>query len=290
MLIPDAMPRDPNPAQLMLPDRVLIRREWDLKEDLPLDSATDVPGTALSADEVAWIGHWELMVQFMREWRRWQATSVGEAQRRLPGFPIWTDAWVATKKAREGLLEGAPAWEADFLRKNFDLFDALRGVDDKLVKGWLHDVRKFPESRRKLEWQAQDTQSLWGCVISFRPSGLRAKRMTHLPALVAITQTPVLGPLRRKLSAREAARLQGLPDGYSFEGQTDKATFKQMGNGVNTGVVWNVLKAHCARDRHLLVETPEGRAILEAVEGSPDNPPDALRVLFAAGVTPSTGA
>ncbi|PKQ18074.1 MAG: DNA (cytosine-5-)-methyltransferase, partial [Actinobacteria bacterium HGW-Actinobacteria-8] len=189
---------------------------------------------------------------------------------------------VATKKAREGLLEGAPAWKADFLRKNFDLFDALRAVDDKWVKAWLRDVRKFPESRRKLEWQAQDTHSLWGCVISFRPSGLRAKRMTHLPALVAITQTPVLGPLRRKLSAREAARLQGLPDGYSFEGQTDKATFKQMGNGVNTGVVWNVLKAHCARDRNLLIETLEGRAILEAVEGSPDNPREVLAQLFVA--------
>lgn len=80
----------------------------------------------------------------------------------------------------------------------------------------------------------------------------------------------------------QAARLQALPDCFTFDGQADRATFKHMGDGVNTGVVWSVLKAHCARDRHLLIETPEGRAILEAVEGSPDNPREALAQLFAA--------
>lgn len=83
------------------------------------------------------------------------------------------------------------------------------------------------------------------------------------------------------LTAREAARLRGLPDGYSFAGQADKATFKQIGNGVNTGVMWNVLKAHCARDLHPLTETVQRRAIAEAVEGSPDNPRELLGGLFA---------
>ncbi len=133
------------------------------------------------------------------------------------------------------------------------------------MRAWLRKVRKFPESRRKLEWQAQDTESRWDRVISLRPSGLRVKRPTHLPALVAITQTPIIGPLGRRLSWREAARLQGLADTYDFNGQRDAATFKQLGNGVNTGVVRQVIAAHVERDRDLLMATETGRRIYDAV-------------------------
>ncbi|MGC4175344.1 DNA (cytosine-5-)-methyltransferase [Demequina sp.] len=275
-LVPEGMVADPEPEPVALPDRVLMHHEWDLFENLPIDDETDVPGTEISDDERAWINHWELMVQVMRQWRAAQSKATGESLRRLPGFPMWTDAWVAQSK-RAALLKDAPAWKADFLRKNFDLYDALNGLDSVWMRGWLRTMRRFPESRRKLEWQAQDTASLWDCVISFRPSGLRAKRPTHLPALVAITQTPVLGPLKRKLSPREAARLQGLPDTYDFGEQRDALTYKQMGNGVNTGVVWNVLKAHCERDKDLLLATGRGRAIYEAVTEAPDNPRERLR-------------
>ncbi|MFW2512225.1 DNA (cytosine-5-)-methyltransferase [Demequina sp. SO4-13] len=274
-LVPEGMVMDPEPEPVVLPPEVQMDREWDLFADLPIDDTAHVPGTELSEDETRWINHWEAMVQVMRQWRQSQTRTTGEALRRLPGFPIWADAWVSERQ-REALLDGAPKWKADFLRKNFDLYDALRDIDPKWMSTWLTEVRRFPESRRKLEWQAQDSESLWDCVISFRPSGLRAKRPTHLPALVAITQTPVLGPLRRKLSAREAARLQGLPDTFDFGDQRDALTFKQMGNGVNTGVVWNVIKAHVSRDRHLLEGSAQGRALLSAVSEAPSNPRVAL--------------
>jgi DNA (cytosine-5)-methyltransferase 1 len=46
-------------------------------------------------------------------------------------------------------------------------------------------------------------------------------------------------------------------------------SYKQLGNGVNVGVVYNVLKAQVIRDIDLLSHKPElVRAILE----SPDNP------------------
>ncbi len=287
-LVPDGHVADPMVPPVALLPQVRMGREWDLAADLPLDDDHDVPGTALSGTERAWIAHWEEWVQEMREVRAQDADTAGETARRLPGFPIWASVWVRTTRERCALeYPGGvqvPTWKRVFLEKNWALYDRLRHNDDpervKWLAGWLKTTRTFPESRQKLEWQAQDETSLWNCVISLRPSGLRAKRMTHLPALVAITQTPILGPRERRLSPREAARLQGLPDGFTFAGQRDAATFKQLGNGVNVGVVWNVLKAHVERDRHLLLATDRGRAVYASVSSAPDRPAEKLSALL----------
>lgn len=91
------------------------------------------------------------MVQVMRKWRESQAKSVGETLRRLPGFPIWTEAWVSKTKHAEQ-MKGVAAWKADFLTKNFELYEAFRTfLGDTLMNAWLREVREFPESRRKLE-------------------------------------------------------------------------------------------------------------------------------------------
>ena len=285
-LVPEGQVADPDPKPIELPPHVLMDREWDLLEDLPLEPTFTAPGTELSESEREWIDHWDQLVRAMWAWRRGQALATGETLRRLPGFPIWADSWVSEKQHRQQLAT-APAWKADFLRKNYDLYQSLKEVlgADYMAR-WLRVVRTFPESRRKLEWQAQDASSMWDCVISLRPSGLRVKRPTHLPALVAITQTPIIGPLQRKLSAREAARLQGLPDEFVFGGQRDALTFKQMGNGVNVGVVWNVVKAHVERDKDLLLATTEGAALYDLISGAPDSPHDAVTRLFT-GATPA---
>lgn len=276
--VPDGMVVDPDPEPVSLPEAVRKHGEWHLLQDLPLDEEVDVPGTALTLDEIAWITHWEEMVQALRQLREWQSTETKTPRRRLPGFPIWADSWKVSDPFQRDVLEAtAPDWKADFYVKNWALYDALAAwARNEKPRGWLkrwqHRLDDFPESRRKLEWQAQDAESLWECVISLRPSGLRVKRETHLPALVAITQTPIIGRLQRRLSAREAARLQGLPDNFDFGPQRQALTYKQMGNGVNAGVVWNVLKAHCERDAHILQGTETGRAILQAVTESPGDP------------------
>jgi DNA (cytosine-5)-methyltransferase 1 len=76
--------------------------------------------------------------------------------------------------------------------------------------------------------------------MQLRPSGIRAKRLTYLPALVAINQTSIIGPRCRVITPREAARLQGFPDWFDFSGQRDALTYKQLGNAVNVSVVRHV--------------------------------------------------
>jgi DNA (cytosine-5)-methyltransferase 1 len=107
----------------------------------------------------------------------------------------------------------------------------------------------------------------------FRPSGIRAKKSTYVPAMVAITQTSIIGKQKRRITTREGARLQGLPDWYDFVDQADAMTYKQLGNGVNVGAVYNVLKAQVLRDLDLLADSA---AFTKSVLMAPANPDEAL--------------
>ena len=193
--------------------------------------------------------------------------------RRLPGFPLWADDWIESKDLK--ISEDTPKWKADFLRKNAEFYTAHKRVIDRWARKWGIYTDRFPASRRKFEWQAQDTPRLWDCVMHFRPSGIRAKAPTYLPALVAITQTSIIGPRERRLSPREAARLQGLPEWFDFGNQSPATTYRQLGNGVSIGAVWHVLRLHAERDREILVQTD--RALLNALLSSGESPDEILK-------------
>lgn len=262
---------DPDGLGGVVPPRpaVLLRdlrgeEEWDLAADLPLEEDRHVMGCGLSDDEVWWINAWDEWVQIMWKLR------ADQPARKLPGFPIWVDAWKHEDRLR--IPTGTPAWKANFLRKNSALYTANQEVFDGWVKKWRVKTAKFPPSRRKLEWQAQATPRLWDCVMHLRPSGIRAKRPTYVPALVAITQTSIIGPRRRRLSPLEAARLQGFPDEFDFGPQTAAATYRQLGNGVNIGVVAHVLREHVRRDKAILKITEPDlvNAVLDEHFVSPD--------------------
>ena len=240
--------------------------KWDLETHLPLDEDHHVQGCDLTKQEMLWINAWNDFVVGMR--KRLESG-------RLPGFPLWGDEWRLTKNLR--IASGTPEWKKDFLRKNAAFYTEHHVFINKWTKKWDFYSDKFPASRRKLEWQAQDTPSLWETVMHFRPSGIRAKRSTYLPALVAITQTSIIGPRERRLSVREAARLQGLPEWFSFDGQSDKASYKQLGNGVSVGAVWHVIRTTVERHRDVIEKTcPE---LLKSVLDKPKNPDMALKKL-----------
>jgi len=227
--------------------------EWILDDD---SSIPDLAKYKLTAGETQWINVWDDLVQ-----RMWSARGV-----RLPGFPLWADAWIPERALDPIELDLLPKWKANILVKNARFFDDNRDV----IKAWKKANRSFagfPESRRKLEWQAQDTASLWETVMHFRPSGIRAKAPSYLPALVAITQTSVIGSRGRRLTPREAARLQGLPRDFSFDGQRQQASYKQVGNGVAVGAAWHVFRTHVLQNSKDLP-----KRLVSAVMGAELNP------------------
>ncbi|WP_460626369.1 DNA (cytosine-5-)-methyltransferase [Intrasporangium mesophilum] len=249
--------------------------DWDV--DWVLDDDAGIEGIEryrLGADETEWINVWDDLVQ-----RMWSARGY-----RLPGFPLWADAWVPERGLDPIELDMLPRWKADFLIKNARFFDDHRDV----IKAWRKanpSFANFPASRRKLEWQAQDSASLWDTVMHFRPSGIRAKAPTYLPALVAITQTSIVGSRRRRLTPHEAARLQGFGPELSFGTQRDQASYKQVGNGVAVGAAWHVFSRHVECNA---ADLP--RALVETVrEATSRNPCEGAlsrsAIEFEAGMT-----
>jgi DNA (cytosine-5)-methyltransferase 1 len=250
---------------------------WNLdKHLLQSDDAVEhLDRYRLPDSEVAIIDTWDDLLGRVRE------RLEGD---RLPGFPIWADEFRPLSEAENiieaGSLNGVPLpkWKADFLRKNARFYEDFRDI----VEEWKtrhNDLTDLAPSRRKVEWQAQDAASLWETVMHFRPSGIRAKRPTYLPALVAITQTSIIGSRKRRITPREAARLQGLPDtfefrqelsdGTSFE-QPDAASYRQMGNGVNVGAAYFVFREYVKTHREEIAK--QAPHVVEAVDSASDNP------------------
>jgi len=266
-LIPKGIPNFK--SNIVVPDLSPVMSGWDpltwnLEKHLPLEKlkfAKEKKAVSLSEAELSWINAWDEFVTLMRDRLKGG---------KLPGFPIWVDAWVHVDDLK--IPKGTPDWKKNFLLKNSQFYTDHKVVLNKWLKKWNH-LEDFPPSRRKFEWQAQDAKSLWETVMHFRPSGIRAKKATYVPALVAITQTSIVGKQKRRITKREGARLQGLPDWFDFVDQQDSLTYKQLGNGVNVGAVYNVLKAQIIRDLELLGSKTE---LTKAILGAPSNPDQRL--------------
>lgn len=150
---------------------------------------------------------------------------------KLLGFPIW-----ASEFGKDYDIAHLPAWKQVFIRKNRELYARNRLFIDK----WLnkHDnLNTFVPTHTKFEWQAgNDIGSVWEGIIQFRPSGIRVKRPTEFPALVAMVHIPIIGWKKRRLTPRETANLQSFPEEFRVNGNIRQA-YKQFGNSVNVEVV-----------------------------------------------------
>jgi DNA (cytosine-5)-methyltransferase 1 len=227
-----------------------LKTDWDLRNHLPLDAQVDRKYDLESAER-KWIEVWDALLTDVAE-------RLGPAER-LPGFPLWADDWRSVDEA-EGIIRSAelrghalPRWKSDFLLKNAAFYERHADVLDRYVL----QIDGFPASRRKFEWQAGPHVPLDDTILHFRPSGIRCKRPDYAPALVAMNQTTILGSQRR-ITPREAARLQGLPEWFEFKQSDDAAwadvveqkdgpSYKQMGNGVNVGTAFYVFTQYVLR-------------------------------------------
>jgi DNA (cytosine-5)-methyltransferase 1 len=230
-------------------------KDWDIAFELgSRKTSSDV--NPISDQEASWLDTWDTLQQDI---------GFGDPTKR-PGFPLWADVWSGSLMPSDEF----PRWKNEFILKNQRFFDAHR----ESVVGWRRANQKFkdfPPSRRKFEWQAGDMNSVWDGLVQFRPSGIRVKKANYAPAAVAINQTSVLGPLRRKLSVGEVAWLQGLPEWFEFSSQPLSKSYKQLGNGISVAAAYHAIKAAVRRDAEVLGRTaPEIlKTVTEATE-SPD--------------------
>jgi DNA (cytosine-5)-methyltransferase 1 len=252
----DELPPDPFPDR----DRTRRTRLVDIVQSRRDLSGADIEETKLTVQQAECIEHWNRLLKGL-------PSSVD-----LPSFPIWGDeidasypfedltpfsyplkalrrrlGVSAAGASRAELLAALPSyartrerrfpdWKVHFIQQNRGWWgDVAKYVSN----AWLKRLRDFPPSLRKLEWNCKGEEpNLWNFVLQFRPSGLRAKRYTSSPALVAMTTTqiPILGPERRFLTRREALRLQGFPDDHALP-SSRAAAFAALGNAVHVGVV-----------------------------------------------------
>lgn len=149
---------------------------------------------------------------------------------KIIGFPVWVEYF---KKKED---PNNPAWKNDFIRKNNKLYkDNKKFIDNWLKK--YNNLKDWIPTHKKFEWQCgAKCKSVWDALIQMRPSGIRVKVPTCFPALVAMVQIPIIGKYKRRLTVREAARLQSFPDDF-IPNKVDQQAYKQFGNAVNVEVI-----------------------------------------------------
>ena len=119
------------------------------------------------------------------------------------------------------------------------------------IDAWLPEILRFPPSLQKLEWNHKGgVRDIWKYVIQFRASGVRVKRPSSSPSLVAMTttQVPIIAWEKRYMTPRECASVQCLGELKHLPEASTKS-FKALGNAVNATVVQLIAQA--------LFSTPE---------------------------------
>lgn len=199
---------------------------------------------------------------------------------KLPSFPIWSMEFGATYpfedrtpfsmptqelrryrgshgraltgRSKEELLKNLPSharrkdtrfprWKVQFIQFNRDLYARHKDWIDL----WKRQIMQFPSSFQKLEWNCHgEPRMLDRYVIQMRPSGVRVKRPTTAPSLVAMTatQVPIIAWEERYMTPTECKRLQSMEELRWLPDRLTKA-YESLGNAINVKVAELVARA-----------------------------------------------
>lgn len=139
-----------------------------------------------------------------------------------------------------------PKWKIQFIRKNRELYQQNKNWLDE----WKENILEFSPSLQKFEWNCKgEPRILKNLILQIRASGLRAKRPTAAPSLVALTttQVPIIGWENRYMTPRECARLQSMI-GLRNLPKSPTNAYKALGNAVNVSVIELVAKSLLEND------------------------------------------
>lgn len=156
-------------------------------------------------------------------------------------FPLWADYLTSRPIDRTSI----PRWRWPVIERNVEFYRQHR----RLIDRWLatSGIRDVPPSRRQLEWHSGNNRDLWTSLLRFRATGLVSRPPTWFPTLLTNSQEPIVGWRRRRVTPREAARLQGFPDDFPLPA-SDRAAYRQFGNAVHPSVVAHLASLLLARN------------------------------------------
>lgn len=160
------------------------------------------------------------------------------------GFPIWIHCFGLGIDDTEQLLEllnykQMPDWKKRFVDLNRAFYLKHRLIIDEWVA--RHDMKSRIKLYQKFEWNCgTDITDIRDAIIQIRQSGIRVKRPTYFPSLVAIVNTPIIWDKKknyfRYITPREAANLQNFHSRFKFTG-SENQIYQQLGNSVNVKIL-----------------------------------------------------
>lgn len=162
-----------------------------------------------------------------------------------------------------------PDWKIRYIQQNRAFYERHKGW----LEGWMKKAAHFENSHLKMEWNCgvDATPTIEDKIVQFRPSGIRVKAPTFVPALNLVRgqvpifpwielpknmQKPEIGLTKgRYMTLREAATVQGMQElcfGTPEFKLSLTRSYEALGNAMNAELV----KIGCPKTFGICIKKP----------------------------------